>query len=57
MPTTGTFELTNVSITGTGTIANFVAGQAKKVIGLEYVADAIAHLVQNGVAPVVATSK
>jgi 23S rRNA (uracil1939-C5)-methyltransferase len=27
--------------TGTGTIANFVAGQAKKVIGLEYVADAI----------------
>ncbi|MEP2669059.1 MAG: 23S rRNA (uracil(1939)-C(5))-methyltransferase RlmD [Cyclobacteriaceae bacterium] len=27
--------------TGTGTIANFVAGSAKKVIGLEYVADAI----------------
>jgi 23S rRNA (uracil1939-C5)-methyltransferase len=27
--------------TGTGTIANFVAGHAKKVIGLEYVADAI----------------
>jgi 23S rRNA (uracil1939-C5)-methyltransferase len=27
--------------TGTGTIANFVAGQAKKVIGLEYVEDAI----------------
>jgi 23S rRNA (uracil1939-C5)-methyltransferase len=27
--------------TGTGTIANYVAGQAKKVIGLEYVADAI----------------
>ncbi len=27
--------------TGTGTIANFVAGQAKKVIGLEYVAAAI----------------
>jgi 23S rRNA (uracil1939-C5)-methyltransferase len=27
--------------TGTGTIANFVAKQAKKVIGIEYVADAI----------------
>ena len=27
--------------TGTGTIANFVAGQAKKVVGLEYVAAAI----------------
>jgi len=27
--------------TGTGTIANFVAHQAKKVIGLEYVEDAI----------------
>lgn len=27
--------------TGTGTIANFVAGQARKVIGLEYVAAAI----------------
>ncbi len=27
--------------TGTGTIANFVANDAKKVIGLEYVADAI----------------
>lgn len=27
--------------TGTGTIANFVAGEAKKVIGLEYVAAAI----------------
>jgi 23S rRNA (uracil1939-C5)-methyltransferase len=27
--------------TGTGTIANFIAGQAKKVIGLEYVAAAI----------------
>jgi 23S rRNA (uracil1939-C5)-methyltransferase len=27
--------------TGTGTIANFVAGQAKKVIGLEYVSEAI----------------
>ena len=28
--------------TGTGTIANFVANQSKKVIGVEYVADAIA---------------
>lgn len=27
--------------TGTGTIANFVAGKARKVIGIEYVADAI----------------
>lgn len=27
--------------TGTGTIANFVAGHAKSVVGLEYVADAI----------------
>jgi 23S rRNA (uracil1939-C5)-methyltransferase len=27
--------------TGTGTIANFVAGYAKKVVGLEYVVDAI----------------
>ncbi|NDV94728.1 23S rRNA (uracil(1939)-C(5))-methyltransferase RlmD [Dysgonomonas sp. 521] len=27
--------------TGTGTIANFVAGKAKKVIGIEYVEDAI----------------
>jgi 23S rRNA (uracil1939-C5)-methyltransferase len=27
--------------TGTGTIANFVAGQAKKVVGLEYVKEAI----------------
>lgn len=27
--------------TGTGTIANFVAGNAKKVIGLEYVAEAV----------------
>ncbi|MDR2848474.1 MAG: 23S rRNA (uracil(1939)-C(5))-methyltransferase RlmD [Bacteroidales bacterium] len=27
--------------TGTGTIANFVAGRAKKVVGIEYVAEAI----------------
>jgi 23S rRNA (uracil1939-C5)-methyltransferase len=35
-------ELVYDLYTGTGTIANFVAPQAKKVIGLEYVADAIA---------------
>ena len=29
--------------TGTGTIANFVAGQARKVIGIEYVPEAIEH--------------
>lgn len=34
-------ELVYDLYTGTGTIANFVAGDAKKVIGLEYVADAI----------------
>ncbi len=34
-------ELVYDLYTGTGTIANFVADQAKKVIGLEYVADAI----------------
>jgi 23S rRNA (uracil1939-C5)-methyltransferase len=34
-------ELVYDLYTGTGTIANFVAGHAKKVIGLEYVADAI----------------
>lgn len=34
-------ELVYDLYTGTGTIANFVASQAKKVIGLEYVADAI----------------
>jgi 23S rRNA (uracil1939-C5)-methyltransferase len=33
--------------TGTGTIANFVASQAKKVIGIEYVEDAIADAVEN----------
>lgn len=33
--------------TGTGTIANFVAGQVKKVIGLEYVQDAIADAKVN----------
>lgn len=34
-------ELVYDLYTGTGTIANFVARQAKKVIGIEYVADAI----------------
>lgn len=34
-------ELVYDLYTGTGTIANFVAGQAKKVIGLEYVSAAI----------------
>jgi 23S rRNA (uracil1939-C5)-methyltransferase len=33
--------------TGTGTIANFVAGRAKKVIGLEYVAAAIEDANKN----------
>jgi 23S rRNA (uracil1939-C5)-methyltransferase len=35
--------------TGTGTIANFVANQAKKVIGVEYVADAIADAKINSI--------
>lgn len=34
-------ELVYDLYTGTGTIANFIAGEAKKVIGLEYVAAAI----------------
>jgi 23S rRNA (uracil1939-C5)-methyltransferase len=34
-------ELVYDLYTGTGTIANFIAGQSKKVIGLEYVAAAI----------------
>lgn len=40
-------ELVYDLYTGTGTIANFVAGQAKKVIGLEYVADAIGDAKKN----------
>ncbi|MEX2235503.1 MAG: 23S rRNA (uracil(1939)-C(5))-methyltransferase RlmD [Cyclobacteriaceae bacterium] len=40
-------ELVYDLYTGTGTIANFVAGQAKKVVGLEYVADAIADAKTN----------
>jgi len=39
--------------TGTGTIANFVAAEAKKVVGIEYVADAIEdakfNSTQNGI--------
>lgn len=35
-------ELVYDLYTGTGTIANFVAGKARKVIGIEYVEDAIA---------------
>ncbi len=33
--------------TGTGTIANFVAGQAKKVVGVEYVPEAIEDAKEN----------
>jgi len=33
--------------TGTGTIANFVAGKAKKVVGIEYVPEAIADAIIN----------
>ena len=33
--------------TGTGTIANFVAGKAKKVIGIEYVEEAIVDAKEN----------
>jgi 23S rRNA (uracil1939-C5)-methyltransferase len=40
-------ELVYDLYTGTGTIANFVAGQAKRVIGLEYVADSIADAKKN----------
>lgn len=40
-------ELVYDLYTGTGTIANFVAGHAKKVIGLEYVAPAIADAKVN----------
>jgi 23S rRNA (uracil1939-C5)-methyltransferase len=35
--------------TGTGTIANFVAKQAKKVIGIEYVEDAIKDAKENSI--------
>ena len=35
--------------TGTGTIANFVARQAKKVVGIEYVPDAIIDAHENSV--------
>jgi len=40
-------ELVYDLYTGTGTIANFVAKQAKKVIGIEYVEDAIKDAVEN----------
>ncbi len=40
-------ELVYDLYTGTGTIANFVARQASKVIGIEYVPDAIADAVVN----------
>lgn len=40
-------ELVYDLYTGTGTIANFVARQAKKVIGIEYVEDAIEDAVYN----------
>jgi 23S rRNA (uracil1939-C5)-methyltransferase len=33
--------------TGTGTIANFIAGNVKKVVGIEYVADAIEDAREN----------
>lgn len=33
--------------TGTGTIANFVARQAKKVVGIEYVEDAVRDALEN----------
>ena len=40
-------ELVYDLYTGTGTIANFVAGQSKKVVGLEYVAAAIEDAKDN----------
>ena len=43
---TGT-ELVYDLYTGTGTIANFIAKQAKQVIGIEYVEDAIKDAVEN----------
>jgi 23S rRNA (uracil1939-C5)-methyltransferase len=40
-------ELVYDLYTGTGTIANFVARQAKKVVGIEYVEDAILDAIEN----------
>lgn len=40
-------ELVYDLYTGTGTIANFVAGSARKVVGIEYVEDAIADAKVN----------
>ena len=42
-------ELVYDLYTGTGTIANYVAGHTNKVIGLEYVAEAIEDAKQNSV--------
>jgi len=36
--------------TGTGTIANFIAGKASRVIGIDYVADAIEDAKENSIA-------
>lgn len=43
-------ELVYDLYTGTGTIANFVAKKAKKVVGVEYVEDAIQDAIQNSTA-------
>lgn len=43
--------------TGTGTIANFVARQAKQVIGVEYVEDAIKDAIENSKANNIGNTK
>ena len=40
-------ELVYDLYTGTGTIANFVARQASKVVGIEYIEEAVAHAREN----------
>ncbi len=40
-------ELVYDLYTGTGTIANFVAPQAKKVVGIEYIEEAVSHAREN----------
>jgi 23S rRNA (uracil1939-C5)-methyltransferase len=40
-------ELVYDLYTGTGTIANFVAPQAKKVVGIEYIEEAVSHASEN----------
>ena len=40
-------ELVYDLYTGTGTIANFVARQASKVVGIEYIEEAVAHARKN----------